>query len=170
MGNLYLVGMMGSGKSVTGQKLAQMLNYPFVDLDDCLQEKLRRTIADIFSKEGEPFFRVQETEVLKKVSGSGPQVVATGGGAVLNAENIRRMHETGKIIYLETSLETLWQRVRGRDERPLLKTQNPKETLAGLLDSRRAIYERESDFTVNTDGQTAEVVAEKIYSLLEKKN
>ncbi len=170
MGNLYLVGMMGSGKSVTGQKLAQMLNYPFVDLDDYLQGKLRRTIADIFSKEGEPFFRAQETEALRAVSGSVPQVIATGGGAVLKAENIQCMRETGKIIYLETSLETLWQRVKGRDERPLLKTQNPKETLAKLLDSRRAIYERESNLTVSTDGQTAEAVAEKIYFLLEKKS
>lgn len=170
MGNLYLVGMMGSGKSVTGRKLAEMMRYPFVDLDDCLQKKMQRTISDIFSKDGEAFFRLQEAAVLQEVSAVKPQVVSTGGGVVLNPGNIRRMRETGTVIYLETSLEALWQRVRNRDERPLLKTQNPRETLSQLLESRRGIYEKESNLKVNTDGQTAEAVAEQIKILLEKKH
>lgn len=167
MGNLYLVGMMGSGKSVTGKKLAVILGYPFIDLDESIQEKTRCTIAEIFSRSGEAFFREKESETLNAVAVKDKNVVATGGGAVLKPENLRRMHETGIIIYLETSLETLWQRVRGRDERPLLKNPDPKGTLEKLFEARRHIYEKEADLTVNTDGQTAEAVAEKIKQLLE---
>ena len=170
MGNLYLVGMMGSGKTVTGRKLAGMLGYSFIDIDERIQEKARRTIAEIFAQSGEPSFRQMELEMLAEVSGSSQKVIATGGGAILKPENISRMRTTGKIIYLETSLDVLWQRVRGRDERPLLKTDHPKETLAKLFEARRGIYEKEADVTVGTDGQTAEAVAEKIKILLEKKH
>ena len=142
MSNIYLVGMMGSGKTVTGRHLAVLLNYGFVDLDENIQDKLHRTISDIFEKEGEPFFRKEEAGVLKEVSGIGRRVIATGGGTVLLPENVTRMKSTGKVVYLETSLELLWQRVRGKKDRPLLKQSDPRQSLEMIFAARRPLYEQ----------------------------
>ena len=168
MGNVYLVGMMGSGKSVTGRKLARMLDYGFTDLDDLIQERTKKTIAEIFGKEGEGYFRDQESRILKEVSVLGPYVVATGGGAVLRKENVLRMRETGSVFLLETSLPVLWERVRRNSDRPLLKEGDPFESLKRIFDERAPIYAKASDFRINTDGQTAEAVAENIFALLGK--
>ena len=166
MDNLYLIGMMGSGKSVTGKKLAALLKWSFVDLDDVLQKEEKKTIAQIFESQGEDYFRNHETEMLNRISLGDRQVIATGGGIILREENNQQMLLTGTVIYLETSFEMLWQRVRGRDERPLLKTADPKGTLKGIFEKRKAIYERIAQKSVNTDDQTAEMVAEKIMAVL----
>ena len=168
MNNLYLVGMMGSGKSVTGKKLAALLGYAFVDLDQWIEEKHRRSITEIFEKEGETFFRAQEAVLLAEACGAGPRVVATGGGTVLRPENVERMQATGKVIYLETSLGLLWHRVKSKQDRPLLKGADPKTSLASIFEARRPLYEKSADFSVNTDGQTAEKVARKILEELRK--
>ncbi len=170
MSNLYLVGMMGSGKSVTGKKLALLLGYGFVDLDQWIEEKHRRSITEIFEKEGEDFFRAEEAALLAEACGAGPRVVATGGGTVLRPENIERMRATGKIIFLETSLDLLWDRVKSKKDRPLLKGQNPQAHLAWIFEVRRPVYEKNCDFRVNTDGQSAETVARKILEELRKQS
>lgn len=166
MSNIYLVGMMGSGKSVTGKKLAPMLSVEFTDLDDRIERKTGRLIREIFEKEGEPYFREQEAELLKEAAASGPCVVATGGGAVLRPENVKLMRETGKVVYLETSLETLWRRVKEKKDRPLLRNGEPKQALARILGEREAFYKTACDFQVNTDSQKAEAVAKKIFEML----
>ena len=168
MPNIYLIGMMGSGKSVTGKKLASLLGASFVDLDDLIQERTGRTINDIFEKDGEGFFRSEEAVILKEVSGVSPRVVATGGGTVLRPENVARMRGTGKIVYLETSLAVLWERVRNKKDRPLLRQGDPQENLRRILAEREPFYKQVCDFRVDTNGQTAEAVAQKIFSLLEK--
>ncbi len=168
MRNLYLVGMMGSGKSVTGRKLAALLGHSFVDLDQWIEERQHRSITEIFESEGETFFRDTEAELLKEVCGSGPRVVATGGGTVLRPENVERMRATGKIIFLETSLEVLWERVKGKKDRPLLKGGDPKANLNGIFQTRQPIYEKVCDCRINTDGQTAEAAAKKIMEELRK--
>ena len=170
MSNVYLVGMMGSGKSVTGKKLAALLGYGFVDLDQWIEERHQRSINELFEKEGESFFREAEAGLLKEACGAGPRVIATGGGTILRAENVERMRATGKIIFLETSLEGLWERVKSKKDRPLLKGQDPKLNLAGIDRVRRPIYEKVCDLRVNTDGQTAEAVAGKILKELQKKS
>ncbi len=167
MPNVYLVGMMGSGKTVTGKKLASLLGREFVDLDALVEEKSGRTIVNIFEKQGEEFFRGIESEALREPS-DGPRVVATGGGIILRPENVRHMRNSGTVVYLETGAEALWQRVRGRSDRPLLKGADPKEKLAQILAARRSLYEQASDFRVATDGRTAEAVAEEIFKRLEK--
>jgi shikimate kinase len=168
MPNLYLTGMMGSGKSVTGKCLAQYAGYSFVDLDERIQEKLGRSINEIFENEGEGFFREQETAALKETAAAGNCVVATGGGAVLRPENIEMMKRSGKIIFLETSLGVLWERVKTKKDRPLLKGQDPLKNLEKIFSDRRAAYEKSADLKVNSDGKTAEAVAHDIMALLKQ--
>ncbi len=166
MPNIYLTGMMGSGKSVTGKKLAQLLNYSFVDLDDKVQGRSGRSINDMFQKEGETFFREQERCALEEVSVCENQVVATGGGIVTKPHNIRRMKMSGKVVFLETSLNVLWDRVKGKKDRPLLKGQDPYKNLEKIFLERREAYETAADCKVNTDGKTAEAVAQDIIKIL----
>ncbi len=166
MDNIYLVGMMGSGKSVTGKKLAEILGFSFVDLDERIQQKTGRTINDIFQNDGEVSFRDQEHEALKETAAADKQVVATGGGTVLRPENILLMAKTGKNIFLETSLEVLWDRVKHKKDRPLLKGGNPFESLKKIFTERESVYKKSADLSVNTDGLTAEAAAQKILEKL----
>ncbi len=170
MANIYLTGMMGSGKSVTGKKLAQFLGYTFTDIDEEIQTKLGRSIPDIFQTEGEAFFREQESISLDALSKMKDKVVATGGGTVLRPENVQRMKNSGKLCYLETSLNVLWDRVRNKKDRPLLKGPEPFKNLETIFFNRRSIYEKNADFKVNTDGKTAEAVAQMILDILKKGN
>lgn len=162
MKNIYLVGMMGSGKSVTGRKLAEMLGYSFWDLDIYIQEKTSRSINDLFQIEGESFFRSEEKKALAEVASKGRQVVATGGGTVLDLSNVEKMKETGTLVFLETSLEVLWERVRNKKDRPLLRGEDPLGNLKSIFNSRAEIYQRCADLTVNTDGLSAEAAAQKV--------
>ncbi|MBI3306388.1 MAG: shikimate kinase [Candidatus Omnitrophica bacterium] len=168
MPNIYLVGMMGSGKSVTGKQLARLLRTNFVDLDDYIEKKNCASIAEIFEKKGESFFRDEETSVLKEVSQKENQVIATGGGLVLKSEHRILMHENGTVVYLETTLPTLIDRLRGKKDRPLLKGGKFEEMVARIFLERKSLYEKVCDFSVTTDGETAESVAKKIFEVLEK--
>lgn len=162
MPNVYLTGMMGSGKSVTGEKLAAKLGFAFIDLDEWIQKRTRKTIVEIFTSEGEDYFRDQESKALEEVCASGPRVVATGGGTILKTPNVEKMRRTGKIVFLETSLDVLWDRVKEKRDRPLLRGGEPQEKLAKILAVRQPLYENRCDFKVLTDGKTAEAVAEEI--------
>ncbi|MDW8107025.1 MAG: 3-dehydroquinate synthase [Armatimonadota bacterium] len=161
MKHLYLVGNMGSGKSTVGKQVAQHLGLPFVDLDACIERAAGMPIATIFDQEGEPAFRQREQEALRAVAQMPPQVVATGGGVVLNEANWQLMRQTGWIIYLQTSVETLWQRVRRSRHRPLLRTETPRATLEAIVHAREPLYQQ-ADWIVPTDGRTPEQVAEAV--------
>ena len=167
MPNLYLIGMMGSGKSVTGKRLAALLGTEFVDLDDRIKEKARLTIPEIFEQKGEAFFRGEETRILRETAAGDTLVVATGGGIILRPENVAWMHGQGKIIYLETSLEELWTRLKAKKDRPLLKGDDPRKNLERLLNERAELYEKACDFKVDTDGCPADRAARKILKILE---
>ncbi len=169
MNNIYLIGMMGSGKTATGKKLASLLRCSFVDVDESIQQKTGRTIVELFEKEGEGYFRNQESKVLDEISKINPCVVATGGGTVLRRENISLMRRTGKTVFLDASLDVLWERVKVKRDRPLLKGANPRENLARLFDERKIFYEGASDFRVKTDAETPDRVARAILEWLEKK-
>lgn len=169
MPNIYLTGMMGSGKSVTGKRLAVRLGYGFVDLDDKIQERTKKTIVEIFAAHGEAFFRAEETQALKETAAQQSLVVATGGGTVLNPSNVEQMRQSGKVVFLETSLEVLWSRVKDKRERPLLNSENPQGKLAKIFEERKPVYENSCDWKVNTDGKTAGSVADEIYDRLKSK-
>jgi len=163
MKNTYLIGMMGSGKTTTGCALAKLLSVPFVDLDDQIIQKAGRSINEIFKTKGEYYFRDLETEALKNVSGSSNQVVATGGGIVMNPENQTRLKTTGLVIYLKTSMDVLWERVKDKKDRPLLATSNPKQTFSELFRFRGPLYIESASKIFLTDYKTPEAVAQEIY-------
>jgi len=164
--NIYLVGMMGSGKTVTGKALADRLGCVFVDLDAEIQGKEGCSIPEIFAERGEPYFRDLESSVLESFSKKSRQVIATGGGIVLREENVRRMKETGKVVLLKASAESLWQRVRYAKDRPLLNKPDPFGTLKQILSDRESCYENACHFTVLTDGKIAEDVANEIREMI----
>jgi shikimate kinase len=165
-GNIYLIGMMGSGKSVTGEALASDLGWAFVDLDTEIEKKENRSIADIFARDGEAYFRGVETAVLKELSGRKKHVFATGGGIILREENVRQMRETGRIILLQASAKTLWRRLQYATNRPLLNKPDPYGTLVQILADRESLYEKACYFSVMTDGKLAEDVAREIREIL----
>lgn len=170
MKNLYLVGMMGSGKSSTGESLAAELSFPFVDTDEEIVKKVKMSINEIFETRGEPYFRKVEKEALLLFAKKGSQVIATGGGAVLDPENVTLMKQTGLIIYLRTPMEVLWQRVQHKADRPLLKASNPHDVFARLFTERKPIYEAIYDHSVNTEQKTPLQVAREIAELLKLKS
>ena len=148
---MYLIGMMGSGKTTSGKALAKLLGLSFVDLDEQIVEYAGHSINDIFKSEGEPYFRNIESELLFRVSAKPDQVVATGGGIVINPSNTARMRSAGLVIYLKTSLDVLWERVKGKKDRPLLSNPNPRKALESLYGERTPLYEENSDRVFATD-------------------
>lgn len=164
--NIYLIGMMGSGKSATGKALAEILDYDFTDLDAEIEKKEERTIAGIFAQDGEPYFRNTEASVLEEFSKKKEHVFATGGGIILRDENVRRMKKTGKVFLLKTSAKTLWQRLQYATNRPLLHKPDPFGALQQILADRESLYEQACHFSVVTDGKLADDVAREIQEIL----
>lgn len=162
MRNIYLIGMMGSGKTATGRALAKMAGMNFIDLDEEIESQTHLTINEIFQKKGEPFFRAEEKKILNRTARLANTVVATGGGVVLDRENVETMSETGRIVYLAASLETLWERVKDKRDRPLLAVPDPKGTFLKLFQERRPLYEASSLGVIETDGLTPGAAARKI--------
>lgn len=164
--NVYLIGMMGSGKTATGKVLAALTGYRFTDLDDVIETREGRTIRAIFETRGEPFFRDLETASLNEASQQDRQIVSTGGGVVLRPENRERMKSGGSVVFLETSLPVLIKRLKGTSDRPLLRTPDWTRRLEELVKERLPLYREAASHTINTDGKTAAQAAEEIAVLL----
>jgi len=161
-GNIVLVGFMGSGKSSVGRLLAGTLHGRFVDTDRLVVNRAGREITDIFASEGEAWFREQESLVLRSLlSGSG-LVVATGGGIVIAPGNAAALKRLGFVVWLAASEEVIWERVSRNRKRPLLHTENPRETVRALLEKRNPLYEAVADLKVETSGLTHAEVAERV--------
>ncbi|MGJ0621583.1 MAG: 3-dehydroquinate synthase [Methylocystis sp.] len=138
---IVLVGMMGSGKSAIGQRLAARLGLPFVDADAEIAAAAGMSIPEIFAKYGERYFRDGERRVIMRLLNSGPIVLATGGGAFLDPRTRDRIAERGVSIWLDADLKILLKRVRRKNDRPLLQTDDPEDTLRKLIEARRPVYE-----------------------------
>ena len=163
--SLYLVGMMGSGKTSTGRPLAEQLGYGFVDADAVIERAAGCTIPEIFERDGEAGFRALESQVLNAISQRHSLVVATGGGVVTQPENWGLLH-SGIVIWLDVIPEQLIQRLRADSTvRPLLQTEDPEAALHALLNQRRPLY-AEADLTVVIDNETPDAVADGILQLL----
>lgn len=155
---IVLVGMMGAGKSSVGRRLASRLGIPFVDADTEIEiAHAGLSIPEIFANHGEPYFRAGEAKVIARLLDSGPQVLATGGGAFMNPDTRAAIAAKGVSIWLKADLEVLMRRIKRRHDRPLLKTDDPAETLRTLIEERYPVYAL-ADVTV----QSREVPHDKI--------
>lgn len=161
MGNIYLVGFMATGKTSVGQELAKKKKWLFVDLDNLIELKEKMTIADIFAKKGESYFRKVETEVLKKVSQEENCVVACGGGIVIKPLNIKIMKEKGKVICLSAPSNVILKRASGYTHRPLLNVSDPKKQIEHLLKLRFPYY-AQADKIIDTSKLSIEQVVHVI--------
>ena len=155
---IALVGMMGVGKSTVGRKLAEALAAHFVDSDEEIEKAAGLTIKEIFDLHGEPEFRRGERRVIERLLNGPPIVLATGGGAYMDAATRALLKEKATTVWLRADLDLIWKRVNRRDTRPLLKRENPRQVLADLLAARAPLY-AEADLTVESgEGPASDAV------------
>ena len=163
---IVMVGMMGAGKTAVGTALARALGAPFLDSDEEITRAADRSIAEIFERDGEPFFRARETEVLNRLLHGAPCVLSTGGGAFLSETNRSLIRSTGVSVWLRADLDVLWARVRHKSTRPLLRTANPYQTLRALYETRMPSYQ-EADLAVDSSADlTVEDMAARVVESL----
>ncbi len=163
--SLVLVGMMGAGKSSIGRKLASRLGLPFVDADAEIELAAGMSISDIFAKHGEPYFRAGEARVIARLLDGGPQVLATGGGAFMNPETRAAVRAKAISLWLKAEYEVLLRRIKRRSDRPMLKTEDPAETLKQLLKEREPVY-AEADLIVHSRDVPHETIIAEILDAL----
>ncbi|WP_332304734.1 shikimate kinase [Rhizobium sp. GR12] len=163
--NVVFVGLMGAGKSAIGRMVAQQLKVSFIDTDVEIERVSRMTIAELFATYGEEEFRALETRVIKRLLRGGPKVISTGGGAFINDNTRRHITRGGISLWLKADLEVLWERVNKRDHRPLLKTENPKATLAALMEKRYPIY-AEADLTIESRDVRKEIIVTEVLAAI----
>jgi len=168
MGNIYLVGFMGTGKSAVGKQLAARKNWQFLDLDELIELKQRMTISDIFAKAGEAYFRRIEKKTLAEVAQENEFVVACGGGIVLDKENIRVMKGTGTIVCLTASPSVILKRTQSSTHRPLLSVKDPSRRIETLLKFRAPFY-AQADYIIDTSRLKIQEVLEKILKIINNK-
>lgn len=162
---IVLVGMMGAGKSSIGRRLALTLDIPFVDADTEIEKAAGMSIPDIFESQGEAYFRAGEARVIARLLDHGPNVLATGGGAYMNAQTRALIRERGVSVWLKAELDVLLKRVRRRADRPLLKDGDPAVTLERLIAERYPVY-GEADITVMSRDVPHETIVGEIIAAL----
>lgn len=163
--SIVLVGMMGAGKSSVGKRLARRLALPFADADTEIEQAAGMTIPEIFALHGEPAFRDGEKKVIARLLETGPMVLATGGGAYMNAQTRAAISGHGVCVWLKAELDVLLRRVRRRDDRPLLKTGDPEATLARLIDQRYPVYAG-ADVTVVSHDVPQDIMVDTVIEAL----
>src|SRR6478672_3194166 len=165
---IVLVGLMGCGKSAIGRRLANRLGLNFIDADEEIEKAHKKSITEIFADHGEAYFRDGERKVIARLLASGPQVLATGGGAFMNEETRANISRTGISIWLRAELPVLLRRVSKRDTRPLLKTGDPETVMRNLMDARYPVY-AQADITVESRDVAHEVIVGEIIGALKQR-
>ncbi|MBD8877316.1 shikimate kinase [Roseibium polysiphoniae] len=163
--SIVLVGIMGSGKSTVGRRLAQKLGLRFIDADTAIEQAANMTIAEIFATHGEPYFRSGEERVIARLLKEGPQVLATGGGAFMSDATRKAISEHGISVWLKADLDTVMTRVRKKATRPLLQNPDPDGTMRELLTARDPVYAT-ADLSVHSREVPHEVVMDEIIEAL----
>ena len=162
---IILTGFMGTGKTAVGQALAQKLKYDFLDTDLMVEAETGKSITEIFEKEGETVFRDHERKMVKRALEKDNVVVATGGGAVLDEQNLSLAKEKGVLIALSAPPDVILERIKNLQTRPLLKERSQWETIQNLL-SRRSPYYRKADFIIETAGRKIDETVDEILKIL----
>jgi shikimate kinase len=163
--NLYLIGMMGVGKTTVGQLLAQQLGYRFVDTDDVIVQAAGKSISQLFTEEGEAAFRQLESDVLGQICAFTNLTIATGGGIVLRRENWGYLHH-GLVVWLDVPLEIILSRLAEDQTRPLLQDMNPQAKLRSLLEQRMPLYSQADLRITVPGGETPEEVANRVIAAI----
>ena len=166
--NIILEGFMGSGKSTVSELISDKLELELIDTDEAIEEAEGRKISEIFEQDGEEAFRDMETGLMEMVISEHMRetVISLGGGLPVREKNRELLKRAGKVVYLRTSPETVYDRLKGDDTRPLLKSENPLARIKELQDKRGKIYEEAADIIVDTDGKTPEEVADEIIAAI----
>lgn len=162
MNNIYLIGFMGAGKSATSRELTKLLPFQLVEMDETIEKLCDMSIPEIFEKMGEQSFRDQESLLLKQLGEKGNQIVSCGGGVILREENVEYMKKTGTIVLLTATAQTVWERTKNNNNRPLLKDKKGPEDIQPMIDARLPKYQAAADLTVETDDLTSAQVAARI--------
>ena len=161
MKNIYLVGFMGTGKTSVANMLSRIINEEIVDLDSFIEAEEKCSINEIFHNKGEAYFRKLEQGVLKEFSCKTGIIVSCGGGIVLNTENIKIMQDSGFPVCLKASSEVIYERLKDKTDRPLLRSTDPKKAIEELLAARKEFYDK-IPFSIDTSKLTISEVANRI--------
>lgn len=165
--SVFLVGLPGSGKSTVGRQLARRLGLPFVDSDHVIEQRIGSSIRAFFDREGEAAFRDLEAQVIGEVTAGPLAVIATGGGAVLRPENRVHLHERGRVVYLRSTPEDLFRRLRHDRHRPLLQVADPLARLKDLYAQRHPLYAETAHFAIDTGRPSVATLVNMILMQLE---
>lgn len=160
--NIYLIGFMGVGKSTIGKLLAEKMDVELVEMDEQIEQEQGITIKEMFEKYGETYFRDLESALISNIAKQEGAVVSCGGGVVLREENVEKMKESGKIIFLTATAETIYHRVSGSTNRPILNGNMNVEFIESLMEKRRDCYESAADVIVETDHKDFESIVKEI--------
>ncbi len=160
--NIVLIGFMGVGKSTVSEYLKDTYGMDVVEMDQVIAERVGMSIPDIFEIHGEEYFRNLETGLLKELQSRKNTVISCGGGAALREENVAEMKKNGRVVFLTAAPETVYERVKGSDERPILNGNKNVNYIAELMEKRRAKYEAAADVLVATDGRDVQSICEEI--------
>lgn len=161
-GVIYLIGFMGAGKSSVAGELCKITGFRQIELDAYIEEKQGMKIAELFERYGEEYFRNLEADALLSASEKKGAVISCGGGVILKDGNAERMKESGCVVYLTASPETVYSRVKDSTERPVLNQNMSTEYIRVLMENRREKYENAADITVTTDGKAIKDVCREI--------
>lgn len=162
--NIYLIGFMGAGKSSVSQAMAEYSGLREIDTDEEIVRREKRSIPEIFEQDGEDYFRKLETDLLRELSDRQGLIVSCGGGTILKEENRRLMKESGEVVLLSARPETIYERVKGGKNRPLLNGHMNVDYIAELLAKRMPCYEQAKTVEIVTEDKTPEQIAEEIFT------
>ena len=166
--SIVLIGMMGAGKSSVGRCLERRTGLTLLDTDEIVSSKFGMSIPEIFAKHGETKFREAEAKAVRAMAIPKKTIIVTGGGIVLQQENVELLRRMGVIVWLDGKEETLFARASGKQNRPLLQTKNPRETFSKILGVRRALYAKMADIRIDTSVLTDDEVAVAIVAKIRR--
>lgn len=163
--NIVLLGFMGTGKTTIARRLSEILGFKYISSDDLIEKREKRTINEIFASSGEEYFRKVEKEIIKEISEKDNQVIDAGGGVVLDPENIDALRKNGILICLTARPEIIFERVKDKNDRPLLNVPDRLERIKQLLEFRKPFYER-ADYFIDTSDLDVNEVVKKILEII----